>query len=74
MRAKWGEDEDGRDVFQIANVTSVAVDGYCLELADHILHGSDSGVQEQTSVPVSEIEGEVQHIYHAAGGAAIPRA
>jgi hypothetical protein len=38
------------------------------------LHGSDSGVQEQTSVPVSEIEGEVQHIYHAAGGAAIPRA
>jgi hypothetical protein len=58
VRAKWGEDEDGRDVFQIANVTSVAVDGYCLELADR----SDSGVQEQTSVPVSEIEGEVQHI------------
>jgi hypothetical protein len=56
VRAKWGQDKDGKDVFQMANVTGVAVDGYCLELA----HRSDSDVQKLPSVPVSDIEGEVQ--------------
>jgi hypothetical protein len=58
VRAKWGEDKDGKDEFQMANITAVAVGGYSLELA----HRSSSGVQELTSVPVSDIEGEVQHI------------
>jgi hypothetical protein len=58
VRAKWGQDKDGKDVLQMANVASVAANGYCLELAQR----SDSGVQELTSVPVSDIEGEVQLI------------
>jgi hypothetical protein len=56
VRAKWGVDKGGKDVFQMANITAVAVDGYCLE------RKVVDGVQELPSVPVGEIEGEVQHI------------